>query len=43
MACAIASQVARSESIAQATGGTYQNLNSSASPELTTAIATFLG
>jgi len=31
------------EAIAQATGGTYQNLNSSASPELTTAIATFLG
>ena len=31
------------EAIAQATGGTYQNLNSSASPGLTTAIATFLG
>jgi hypothetical protein len=29
--------------VAQATGGTYQNLNSSASPELTTAIATFVG
>jgi hypothetical protein len=30
------------EAVAQASGGTYQNLNSSASPELTTAISTFL-
>jgi hypothetical protein len=31
------------EAVAQATAGTYQNMNSSAAPELTTAIATFLG
>jgi hypothetical protein len=31
------------EAVAQASGGTYQNLKSSASAELTTAIATFLG
>jgi Bacterial extracellular solute-binding protein len=30
------------EAVAQASGGSYQNLASSASPELTTAIATFL-
>ena len=31
------------EAVAQASGGTYQNLGSSAGPELTTAISTFLG
>jgi hypothetical protein len=31
------------EAVAQTTRGTYHNVNSSASPELTTAIATFLG
>ena len=31
------------EAVAQASGGTYQNLASSAGPELTTAISTFLG
>jgi hypothetical protein len=31
------------EAVAQTTRGTYQNVNSSASPELTAAIATFLG
>ena len=31
------------EAVAQASGGSYQNLASSASPELTSAIATFLG
>jgi hypothetical protein len=30
------------EAVAQASGGGYQNLTSSASPELTSAIATFL-
>ena len=31
------------EAVAQASGGSYQNLASSASPDLTTAISTFLG
>ncbi|WP_102143808.1 substrate-binding domain-containing protein [Mycobacterium hubeiense] len=31
------------EAVAQTTGGTYQNLNNSASPELTAAITTMLG
>jgi hypothetical protein len=31
------------EAVAQATGGNYQNLNSSAGPELTTALTTALG
>jgi hypothetical protein len=31
------------EAVAQASGGSYQNLVSSAGPELTTAVATFLG
>ena len=31
------------EAVAQASGGSYQNLTSSASPDLTTAISTFLG
>ncbi|MGV0813042.1 substrate-binding domain-containing protein [Mycolicibacterium boenickei] len=31
------------EAVAQASGGTYQHLNSSASPELTTAVTTLLG
>jgi hypothetical protein len=31
------------EAVAQATGGAYQNLNSSASPDLTTALTTALG
>jgi hypothetical protein len=31
------------EAVAQASGGSYQNLASSASPELTSAIATMLG
>lgn len=31
------------EAVAQATGGAYQNLNSSAGPELTTALTTALG
>ena len=31
------------EAVAQASGGSYQNLASSAGPELTTAISTFLG
>jgi hypothetical protein len=31
------------ETVAQATGGSYQNLDSSASPELSSAIATMLG
>jgi hypothetical protein len=31
------------ESVAQTSGGSYQNLSSSESPDLTTAVATFLG
>ena len=31
------------EAVAQTTGGSYQNLSTSASPELTSAIATFTG
>ncbi len=31
------------EAVAQTTGGSYQNLSTSASPELTTAITTFIG
>ena len=31
------------EAVAQTTGGSYQNLSTSASPELTAAIATFTG
>ena len=31
------------EAVAQTSGGSYQNLSTSASPELTTAITTFLG
>ena len=31
------------EAVAQTSGGNYQNLSTSASPDLTTAITTFLG
>ena len=31
------------EAVAQATGGSYQNLSTSDSPDLTTAVSTYLG